>query len=154
MENATKALLIAGGALIAIIIISLFLTMYNRVTSIADTQETKKQTEQIGQFNAEYEAFDKGIMYGVDVVTLSNKINNNNENSAYKITLFLRLKEPSEFTRYLKVKKIVLEGNNATINYDTGGNPEIIDFDKKKFECTDVHYGTSGRVSSLQITEK
>ena len=42
MENAAKALLIAGGILIAIIILSMFLMMYNRMTSIQKAQEEQQ----------------------------------------------------------------------------------------------------------------
>jgi len=79
MENASKALLIAGGILIAIILLSLFLNMYNKMSSFQKTQQEQKKMEQIQAFNAEYEAFDKKVMYGTDIMTLANKAIENNK---------------------------------------------------------------------------
>ncbi len=78
MENASKALLIAGGILISIIIISLFLSMYNRMSSFQKSQETEKEFKQISAFNSGYEAFNKQVMYGTDIITLMNKAIENN----------------------------------------------------------------------------
>ena len=70
MENASKALLIAGGILISIIVISLFVSMYGKMSSLQRTQKEQQEMEQISAFNAEYEAFDKKVMYGTDIMTV------------------------------------------------------------------------------------
>ena len=94
MENASKALIIAGGILIAIIILTMFIMMFNRMTSIQKTQEEKTKMEQLAAFNAEYEAYNKSQMYGADVITLKNKVNENNiNNPSNQIILSL----PEEF---------------------------------------------------------
>ena len=83
MENATKALLIAGGILISIRIISLFLTMYNRMSSFQKKQESEKEFAQISTFNSGFEAYNKKVMYGTDIISLMNKaIENNKTKSA------------------------------------------------------------------------
>lgn len=128
MENATKALLIAGGILIAIILIAAFLSMYNRLHSITYVQEEQKKQEQIVAFNAEYESFNKSLMYGVDLITLINKVNENNinytGNSLYIITLYL----------------------NGTIQTITDG----IEY-KNLYKCTGITYNSIGRVSTINI---
>lgn len=75
MENASKALLMAGGILIAILIIGALLLM---VTQIGDYQRTKDsgaKSNQIAKFNSDFERYldDKGIK-GTDIVSLINKI--------------------------------------------------------------------------------
>ena len=125
MENASKALIMAGGILIAIIILTLFIMMFNRMASIQKTQEEKTKMEQIAAFNAEYEAFNKKQMYGADVITLRNKVNENNiNNPSNQIILTL----PEEFD--------VLEQD------------ELL---KRRFKCTNMEYDTSGRVSEITI---
>ena len=142
MENVSKALLIAGGILIAIIIISLFLSMYNRVSSIAKTEEEKKEIEQIQEFNAGYEAFDKSIMYGVDVITLFNKIDNNNHINP-RNQIILKLDGDV-------VNSIVVDKKNAFVNGTT-----IVDFDKKLFKCTGIDYDDkTGKVNQICIEQK
>ena len=74
MENASKALLIAGGVLIALIILTMFIVMYNNMANIQKEQEEQTRIEQIAAFNAEFEAYNKKVMYGTDVITLINKV--------------------------------------------------------------------------------
>ncbi len=83
MENASKALLMAGGILIAILIIGALLLM---VTQIGDYQKTKDsgaKATQIAKFNSDFERYldDKGIK-GTDIVSLINKIADYNTKQA------------------------------------------------------------------------
>lgn len=75
MENASKALLMAGGILIALLIISMLLLM---ITNIGDYQRTKDsgaKATQVAKFNRDFERYtdDNGIK-GTDIVSLINKI--------------------------------------------------------------------------------
>lgn len=75
MENASKALLMTGGILIALIIISMLLLM---ITNIGDYQRTKDsgtKATQVAKFNSDFERYtdDNGIK-GTDIVSLINKI--------------------------------------------------------------------------------
>lgn len=73
MENASKALLIAGGIFFALLIITVMMYTTNSITEIGKAQENKKAAEQLAAFNAEYEAYNKQLMYGTDIVTIVNK---------------------------------------------------------------------------------
>ena len=82
MENATKALIMAGAVLITIIVLGLFMYFWARLEEFPKQQEEIKEKKQITEFNREYESYDKDKMYGVDVVTIMNKVINNNKNYA------------------------------------------------------------------------
>lgn len=75
MENASKALLMAGGILIALLIISLLLLM---ITNIGDYQRTKDsgaKATQVAKFNRDFEKYtDDDEIKGTDIVSLINKI--------------------------------------------------------------------------------
>lgn len=73
MENAAKALLIAGGVLFAIMILSLVVYMSTTTTRMAEAQDEKKKVEELNAFNKEYEAYNKTRMYGADLITVVNK---------------------------------------------------------------------------------
>lgn len=79
MENAAKALLIAGGVLLAIITISLFVYMITATSRMAQAQDEKTALEQLVAFNNQYEAYNKRVMYGTDVITVVNKAIVHNE---------------------------------------------------------------------------
>ena len=127
MENATKALLIAGGVLIAIIILSMFLMMYNRVSEMRNAQEEQKKIEQLMAYNAQFEVYNKKLMYGADVITLINKVVENNKK--YPIKIYLG---DSEVTNTNSIKG---------------------DKEKKRYTCSNMEYDENGRVSAIYISE-
>lgn len=79
MENAAKALIIAGGILFAIMILSLIVYMSTSTTRMVEAQEEKKQVEELTAFNKEYEAYNKTRMYGTDIITVMKKAIDYNE---------------------------------------------------------------------------
>lgn len=91
MENAAKALIIAGGVLFAIIILSLVVYMSTTTTRMAKAQDDKKAEEEIFAFNKEYEAYNKTRMYGTDIITVMKKAidYNLNVDNDQKITIEL-----------------------------------------------------------------
>lgn len=135
MENTTKALLIAGGVLIALIIITMFILMFNRISNIQKEQEEQTKIDQLTAFNAEFEAYNKKLMFGADVITLINKAMENNKqyagNNDYKITIILDDKEVTS-------------------------SSHLIETDAKTtvFKCTKIEYNNLGRVSKLEIKTK
>lgn len=134
MENASKALMIAGGVLIALIIITMFLLMFNGISNIEKEQAEQTKTAQLSAFNAEYEAYNKRIMYGVDVITLINKIAENNKkhfgSEDYQITITVNNIEMTD---------------SSTI---AGSEQE-----KYLYKCNKISYNQAGRVSRIEIVD-
>ena len=139
MENAAKALLIAGGVLLAIIIMSMFLSMYNQIRGLEEAKEEKIQLEQIYAFNSQYEAYNKKIMYGADVITLFNKVNENNLNNPNEI---ITITIPTDFNDNIQKLK---EGK---LNQE-----EKEDLLKLRFKCGGISYSSTGKVSEITIEE-
>lgn len=81
MENAAKALGIAGGVLIAIVILASLLYTFKRMSQIPEQQEYQKEVQELSKFNQQFEAYNKKLMYGVDVVSCLNKVIDNNKKS-------------------------------------------------------------------------
>lgn len=79
MENASKALIIAGGILIGLITISVLFFMFNRISELAGITSENTQQEELLAFNKGFEAYNKKLMYGVDVITVINKAIDNNK---------------------------------------------------------------------------
>ena len=73
MENASKALLIAAGIFFSMLILTMIMYMSGKITEIGEVQESKRAAEQLAAFNEEYEAYNKKLMYGTDVITVINK---------------------------------------------------------------------------------
>ena len=73
MENAADALKIAGGIFLALLTISLLVFMVANISSIGEKETSIKEAKQIKAWNAEWEAYNKKVLYGADVLTVSNK---------------------------------------------------------------------------------
>ena len=71
--NMTQALKLAGGILIALVLISGLTIMFGKLSPSQNTLEDIKAFEQTLKFNKEFEVYDKDIMYGVDVISAINK---------------------------------------------------------------------------------
>ena len=107
MENASKALLMAGGILIALLVISALVLMFNQIGAYGKSQEEMKKNSQIVEFNKDFERYldDKGID-GTDIISLMNKVINYNnkakkggvENSIdYSIKMTITISNLDEF---------------------------------------------------------
>jgi len=79
MEHANKAFIMVGGMLFALMIMSLVAFVFSRLTTLPTEEDYSLEAKQIAAFNNEYSAYDKKIMYGVDVISVLNKALSNNE---------------------------------------------------------------------------
>ncbi len=79
MENISKALLIAGGIVIAMITISLFYVVFRSTSPYAERYYDTADKKALQAFNKSYEAYNKKLMYGMDVVTVLNMAIDNNK---------------------------------------------------------------------------
>ena len=79
MENASKALEIAAGVLLGVLIMSLIAYFLTNLGSWPEQEDSQKEMEQTAKFNLEYEVYDKKGMYGTDVISCMSKAINNNE---------------------------------------------------------------------------
>lgn len=77
MENATKALLIAGGVLIAIITISVLVITFQKVGSVSKTYDQTVSQEEITRFNTNFTKYLGQNLTIHEVVTICNFAYNN-----------------------------------------------------------------------------
>ena len=104
MENASKALLIAGGVLISIIILSLIVIAYTNISNYYNEDRALTRIEQITKFNNEYTGYVRDDVKGSELLSLVNKIVDYNdrkadpEDIAYEhMRLTIKIGDTSEF---------------------------------------------------------
>jgi len=79
MENASKALLMAGGILIALLVIGALLLMFNQLGSYQDTKSNAEKVTQIADFNRDFAKYTESKnLKGTDIATLAFKIDDYN----------------------------------------------------------------------------
>lgn len=117
MENASKALLMAGGILIAIIIISVLMLSLSNITNMKQAEVDAELRKEVNNFNKPYLAFNKKAMYGTDVISVLNFAINNNKmynvkfGDSYYVDINFRLTKDSIQDR---VYQYVLNEETAT----------------------------------------
>lgn len=79
MENASKALIMAGSILIAIMVISLLVIAYNNLTETMNAKNDEDAIEQVIEFNKQYDVYYRNNLYGSDILSLANKVADYNE---------------------------------------------------------------------------
>lgn len=133
MENASKALLIAGGVLIAILILTLFTYLFGRMAeNTASIYDILEQSE-IVEFNQKFSNYEgRGIgdlsdepLTVQDVATLINLAQDNNKNPKFPTTIEIRNGNVN-----LAESKNYIEWLNENKTSD------------KKFNCKKVHINT------------
>ena len=119
MENASKALIIAGGILLALMTLSLVVYMSTYTSRMVDAQDQQKAAEELAAFNTEFEAYHKSVMYGTDIITVCNKAIDYNKSATEKIDIELTIS--SDYKRTTETIKQYSTGRESTkVKDDTG----------------------------------
>ena len=74
MENASKALLMAGGILLALIVVSGLILMWSQISAFYADNSGQGKEEQIIKFNQEFATYDRQNVRGSDLISLVNKV--------------------------------------------------------------------------------
>jgi len=73
MDNISLALRIAGGVLIALLVISLFVYGFSQISQYQQQQENEKLLAQVVEFNKPFSSYENRVITGYMMVSLANK---------------------------------------------------------------------------------
>ena len=79
MENASNALLMAGGILLAIIVITILVITYNGIVGFESSKLEEQELQNISLFNEPFMSYNKKVMYGTDIISVLNLALDNNK---------------------------------------------------------------------------
>ena len=74
MENASKALLIAGGIALTMLVIALLLFMWGRFSSFYNSEDALKDVEDVAKFNSQFTNYTGEDVKGYELISLANKV--------------------------------------------------------------------------------
>jgi len=174
MENASKALLMAGGILIALITIAVLVRTFANISEFQLSRLSEEEQEQLVAFNEQYTKYLNKYVYGTEVITA---LNRSLDNTQYKITAKIKFINNYEYDgykeyttpdghKYWEKEKIQINKNDAwTItNTDASGISTAISaindltnagaINTMAFKCTSIGYDSYGRVNSITFEEK
>lgn len=167
MENASKALLMAGAVLIALLIIAVLLYTFGNMSEYFNTEDNLEKTEQLTAFNKQYEAYNRKLLRGTDVISVINKAIDNNKKYGssgsneldFLVNIEFEMKESLVYTK---------EGTSSNVSFKVGQKYNIAsfssikqnkeafdDFKRRIFDCQQVDYHkTTGRVNYIYFIER
>lgn len=133
MENATRALTMAGGILIALMILGALMLMFNNLSNYQNANDASAKSSQVAEFNKQFEPYNKDDLTLMELKTAWNKIQSNNKkNPEYEINTNID----------------VVYSN---IDNDFKSLPEE-DKQNCKFQCIDIKYeNDEGRISYIEF---
>lgn len=97
MENSSKAFIMAGGILIAILVVSLLVFAFSRIKSYQNQLDTSKKIEQVTEFNKQFESYNKSVVTGYELISLANLARDHNtryttDEGFKEIKIYIKLK--------------------------------------------------------------
>jgi flagellar basal body-associated protein FliL len=135
MENASQALIIAGGILIAIIVLSVGVYLFVNYSKVSESYEKLQENKEINKFNTNFTKFkDRTDITAQEIITLKNFVTNYNKQNEtnVKVEYPYNTMKDAEFIKNYSV-------NNDGIIY---------------FKCTDIEYENDGRVKRIEFQMK
>lgn len=131
MENASKALLIAGGILIAILIVTVAVFLFANYSSIGESYDQTVQINEVQKFNENFTRYEGRENITIqEIVTLYNFVKDYELKTGVKVTINgisgLKLDEPANAIRNNQTQLFKV----IKIEYDNTGVVNKITFSK------------------------
>lgn len=145
MENATKALMIAGAVLIAIMIISIGMLIYQNSVGTVNNAISRMSQQEKQIFNAQFESYE-GVQKGSNVKTLISAIITSNtqmvlEDTTEKLVSF---NGETDTAKLEEARRTIVSGSNydVQVSQDTNGLITTITAERKTGTGTGSGSGT------------
>ncbi len=118
MENASKAIIIAGSILITVIIVSLLIIVFGKIGDLHEEEAKSLSIEQLEKYNRKFNTFDRSL-YGSELLSLANLIDDYNNRILYAENETGTFYEENKFTVYVTLyKDIEAYYNNGDLLYE------------------------------------
>lgn len=139
MENASKALIIAGAILLSILIIGLGMMIYNQAKDATDVSGTMDELK-ASQYNADYIAYEGTKVSGSNVKTLIEKVRVHNINAGDDDSLLISINGKTDKADLTTLKKDVKSGSVYEVT--------IKDYSPITGYITEIEYTEAGKSGS------
>lgn len=166
MENASKALAIAAGVLIGVLTIGLLVYLFSSAGSMFNEEKKGIEVQQLKEFNDQYESYHRNLLRGTDVISIINKMINNNtkygpsgsNETEYLMSMEFEMKEELVYTKNGIADVSFEVGSRYNISSFTtikNNADAFTDFKRRIFDCKQVKYNkNTGRVNYMLFIER
>ena len=119
MENAAEAILIAGGVLLAIVVITSLMFTISTISTVHESDLSVEEAQRLTKWNLEWEAYNIKLLYDTEVLSVINKAKQNNSeyagNDDYAVTVKLFLANGTEIVNPEEYVKTTVEAKENQI---------------------------------------
>ena len=129
MENATKALLIAGSVLIAILIIAVGLRIFNSTQGTVESAQTTMNSTDVTMFNSQFTSYIGKNKTKNEVIQFTNKVIASNASSKHNITVNIFNNTTNVATDLMQAVNNLNDTAKYSINPSINSNGYIYHFD-------------------------
>ena len=165
MENASKALIMAGALLISLVIISALVLMFSNLSSYQETSTQGERSTQVVEFNNRFETYNRTDVRGSDLYSLLNSAINynrtqstagtrNQTNSTWADEGQDLAYQPIEIKFTIDISQLTADGSNrlfsgsGSTTYTVGGNTNTFENSiKDMISKLEGSYGTNSLTS-------
>lgn len=112
MENASKAIIMAGGILIGVVILTLLVLVFNPMGDAYQSEGEALSIEQLEKYNRQFNTYDRSL-YGSELLSLANLVYDYDNRLLYDV-------EPT--SQYYKDNKIIV---TVRLDEETIGNNTV-----------------------------
>lgn len=141
MENATKALMIAGAVLLAILVIGIGMTIFRTTSDLVNTDKIGQEIS-TGQFNSQFTTYEGKSKTGsdcralIDIVISNNNYYTEQDDTARVVKVTADKDQEKTATADLeKIKKAIVPGSRYTVEVhkdSTTGYVDLITITKRE----------------------
>lgn len=118
MENASKALIMAGGMLLAILIVSLLIYAWSLFSKYQSSNDSLSEIEDTAKFNEQFANYDRKGIQGYEILSLVNKVTDYN----YRKSSASGAKSNEKYTPVTIYINFVNNNNRKKLTQDGGNN--------------------------------
>lgn len=134
MENAAKALTIAGGIFIALMILGALILMFNNLSSYQNQNDATTKQTQITDFNNEFTPYDKPDLTLMELKSIYNKIVSHNTRNPEE-RIINNIKDSNVYPQIEDDFKQLSEEDKQTA----------------VFSCTKVEHASNGKINKMEF---
>ena len=154
MENASKALLMAGGILIALLVIGTLILMFSDISDYQNSKNNMQKSLQIAEFNNQYMPYNKDDLTIMELKTVYNKIMSHNSRNPEIIIEFNGYEGVGDTNNQLGKLGQYVNGARTTIIEDLIINSDFSQIDEKikmktSYKCIEITYSNEGYINGI-----
>ena len=146
MENASRALIIAGTVLMGVLLMGIFAYVFRAGSRVSENYDRKQQSEQLELYNSRFELYHKSDNTIMDLITVANLAHSVNEECEYDITNAVEIVINTQRNKIFRISPQKPLDRNEILNGSTDTSNSISIYNLATKNLTDLGLETNNNI--------